>query len=86
MRRQPAARSRSSANLRTTLRTRVAEISIPCLAQIALRLSYSEASLSVTDSKPCRAISTRRVKLRMFVSNISSSFGSGSIRMMSTPG
>ena len=39
IRRQPAACSRSSANLRTTLRTRVAEISMPCFAQTALSSS-----------------------------------------------
>ena len=86
MRRQAAVFSRFSASLLTTLRTRVAEISMPWRAQVSLSSSYSEASLSVTDSNPCRAISTRRVKFMMFVSNISSSLGSGSIRMMSTPG
>ena len=40
----------------------------------------------VTDSKPWRAMSTRLVKFMTLVSNISSSLGSGSIRMMSTPG
>src|SRR3954447_9121108 len=62
-----------------TLRTRVAEISMPWRSQIVRKSSYSDASLSVTDWKPWRAIWTRLVKFMIDVWNISSSLGSGSI-------